>query len=291
MVISLTQNIDCPKSKYLVFTSAGDNSNLHLWLKGHRNFDLWVTYYGNESNRHKDHADYYIAKKGGKFPNLHYVYQHWKDILSHYQAIIVMDDDIIINGSEISRLFEIREQYNLWILQPAFSPGGKISLPITLVRPLNSLRYTNFVEVTCPLFRKDKLDEFMKIFDPVLVGWGIEWWFLDLLAPDVQNKVAIIDEIICINPHDCIKGGQIREIDLLQDTPTRIKNWEKAKKKYKFKVQQPRKFGAIKRKISFPTVIYNIRVLTMYLNYKFTKRVIKSLLKCGTRTQSTFTAS
>jgi hypothetical protein len=42
-------NVDFPQSKYLVYTSAGDNANLHYWLerldgkKENRNFDLWMT--------------------------------------------------------------------------------------------------------------------------------------------------------------------------------------------------------------------------------------------------------
>jgi len=225
-----------PSSRYLVFTSAGDNSNLHLWLNGKRNFDLWVIYYGNEINRYKDESDFYIARKGGKFPNLYYAYNTWSDILDHYQAIFVMDDDIIINANDISRLFDIREQYDLWALQPAFSREGKISHPITQVNPVTTMRFTNFVEVTCPLFRKDKLDEFMNVFDPVLVGWGIDWWFLDLWSSEIEGKVAIIDEIPCVNPPASAKGGK-REIDLLQSEPERRENWEKIKSKYNIQSQ------------------------------------------------------
>ncbi len=227
----LFQIKDKPKLKYLVFTSAGDNSNLDNWLERNRNFDLWVSYYGNEQDRYKDISDYYIAKKGGKFPALHYAYQHWRKILDQYQAILVMDDDIIIDASAISRLFEIHEKYDLWLLQPTFDPKGKISHNITKTNPDTFMRYTNFVEMTCPLFRKDKLDEFMKVYDPVLVGWGTDLWFMEVLGPDAEGKVAVVDEISCINPHDNTKGNQ-REIDLLQKTPDRIKNWKKIKEKH-----------------------------------------------------------
>lgn len=149
-----------PNSKYLVFTSAGDHSNLELWIKGHKNFDLWVTYYGDKKGRYHAISDFYNCRKGGKFPNFYYVFQRYHEILDHYDAIMVMDDDIIINGTEISRLFRIREQFDLWVLQPAFDPRGKISIPITRVRLFSYLRFTNFVEVTCPLFKKDKLEDF-----------------------------------------------------------------------------------------------------------------------------------
>jgi len=263
MKIQLHKNIDSPNSKYLVFTSAGDNAKLHYWLQGDKNYDLWISYYGDKKNRYKDQSDFYISKKGGKFPGLHYIYQHWKNILDHYDAIFVVDDDIIISGSEISRLFEIREHYNLWLLQPAFSPVGKISHPITRINPFTFIRYTNFVEVTCPLFQKDKLDDFMKIYDPILIGWGVDWWFLDLLAKGINGKVAIVDEISCINPHDRTKGGQ-RGIDILQDTPTRIKNWEKIKEQYNIRSEEKgaMEFNSIKNPSYFSSIF---RAIKLYL--------------------------
>ena len=91
-------------------------------------------------------------------------------LLSRYSAILVMDDDVLISGSSISRLFEIRERHDLWALQAAFSPRGKISWPITEARRRNALRFTNFIEMTCPLFRRDKLDDFedlMRTYDIV----------------------------------------------------------------------------------------------------------------------------
>lgn len=41
-------------------------------------------------------------------------------------------------------------------------------------------RYTNFIEMTCPLFERKALDRFMAAFDPDLKGWGADWWFLQV---------------------------------------------------------------------------------------------------------------
>lgn len=273
MSIELTQKNGRPPSKYLVFTSAGDNANLHYWLKGYRNFDLWVTYYGNDKNRYKEISDYYNARKGGKWPNLYHVYQRWKDILSHYQAIFVLDDDIIINGSAISRLFDIQQKHDLWLLQPAFSPRGKISHSITRVKPFTLMRYTNFVESGCALFRKDKLDNFMKVYDPVLVGWGVDWWYLDSLGQNLTGKVAIVDAIPCINPHARTKGGQ-REIDLLQDLPTRIENWNRIQAQHNIRSSMNGKveFNSVKHPFSISNFIHSITTCAVLAVYKWNKR-------------------
>ncbi|GEM_PF-921593 len=221
--------------KNLVFTCAGDNANLTNWLGDQRNFDLWITYYGAQPNRYSELADYYMPRTGAKFPNLQYVYQHFYSILSQYEAIFLMDDDVIISTDAINRLFEIRKEYDLWILQPAFEPSGKISHPITQVHSECFFRYTNFVENTCPLFERNKLDYFMGIYEPVLVGWGIDWWYLDVLGPDLNKKVAIVDQISCINPHDQTKSEGRREIDQLQPAEQRRQLWLQIKEKYNLK--------------------------------------------------------
>jgi hypothetical protein len=261
MDFPLTQKHDAPRSRNLLFTSAGDNANLHHWLQGRRNFDLWVSYYGDEDQRYKDVADFHVSRKGGKFPNLNFVYENWKNIIDSYDAILVMDDDIMIDGSEISRLFEIREQYDLWILQPAFRPKGKVSHPITRIHPSCLLRFTNFVEVTCPLFRRDKLDEFMRVYDPELVGLGVDWWFLDVVGKYAEDKIAVVDEVSCVNPHDRTKGGS-REIDVLQSRSDRIRTWEKMKSRYGISNRVPTEFAAIKGQLNFTRIVRSLETYT-----------------------------
>ena len=231
MITASKKTINTPCHKNLVYTSAGDNANLIKWIKGKRYFDLWITYYGNREGRYREFADYYNMRKDGKFPNLYHDYQLWPHIFKQYEAILVMDDDILIGAAQINRLFKIRKKYDLWILQPAFETKGKISHRITRVNPYTSLRYTNFVEVTCPLFRQDKLERFMKIYNPVLVGWGVDWWFLDVIGKSTKDRIAITDCVTCINPLDSAKDGQ-REIDRLQTPSKRLETWRQIKTKH-----------------------------------------------------------
>lgn len=240
---------ETPASKYLVFTSAGDNTNLHLWLEGEKNFDLWITYYGKGDDHLKGSADYYNARKGGKYPNFYYAYQNWENLLERYEAILVMDDDIVISATDISRLFEIRNKYDLWVLQPAFSPVGKWSHPITIVRPFSLLRFTDFVENGCPLFKWEKLAEFMKVYDPnaASTGYGIDWWYLHVLGTEIAGKIAIVDAVCCINPLDQAKSGQ-REVDNLQTLGDSVSEWKRIKQKYGISRDEHgyRSFGSIK---------------------------------------------
>ncbi len=225
-----------PRHRYLVFTSAGDYTNLDRWLNGPRNFDLWITYYGDQESRFRDLADYYNLRKGSKFQNLHFAYQASKTQLHHYRAILVLDDDILIDSQDINQLFEIREEFDLWILQPAFRTVGKVSWDITRLHPTSRIRFTNFVEMSCPLFRTDKLFTFLERYDPKLVGYGIDWWFLHAIGPDLEGHVAVVDEVSCLNPTDKGKGGR-REIDRVQPRLQRMAVWEEIKRQHRLTIE------------------------------------------------------
>ena len=201
-----------------------------IWVSGStgRDFDLWVVYYGDHPDRYAEHADFYGRGKGTKFQNLHRVYQRYGDAIAQYDAVMVSDDDILIDATGLTRLFEIRKQLNLWVVQPAFRLAGKISWDITRMSPTSQIRYTNFIEMTCPLFRRDKLDLFMANFDPQLSGYGEDWWFLNLLGPNLDHRLAIVDEVSCVNPFDNTKGGE-REIDRVNSHMERKEVWERLK--------------------------------------------------------------
>ncbi len=220
--------------KYLVFTSAGNNTNFdNLWTGDNKEYDLWVVYYGDDDSkyeRYKNKVDKIWKRKGSKFQNFLYIYNNYYNDLMSYDRFYIVDDDIIMDTKAINDLFKISEKYDLWICQPAFLPESKISHPLTLVQPGNILRYTNFVEVNTPVFSKIALIKFMKYMHESLIGWGIDYLYIWANGMDVQDKYAVIDSITCINPHDNVKQGK-RELNNIKNVNERAYIWfEYAKK-------------------------------------------------------------
>jgi hypothetical protein len=207
-----------------------------------------VAYYGEQPGTLLPLSDLYVARRGTKFQNLHYCYLQWRELLAQYDAVMVMDDDILIDATGITRLFEIRRDFDLWALQPAFRVRGKISWDVTRIQPAARLRFTNFVEMTCPLFRRDKLDAFMEVYDPAILGYGEDWWFLRSLGPDLREHVAVVDEVPCINPNDRRKGG-VREIDRISTGAEREAAWQQIKRRYSIDEHEyvPQEFGRIEK--------------------------------------------
>lgn len=214
-----------------VFTSAGHWHNVMQWL-GHpaRSWDLVVCYYGDDpaiGRNLEAVADRFEWRKGGKFPNLHALHAASPGLLAAYDHVWVMDDDIRVKPAQIERMFEIAARWDLWVCQPAFSRAGKVSHAITARAPEECLlRIVTYVEVTCPLFRRDKLEAFLRDYDGSLVGWGVDYWFAKVLDSGTSRKFAIVDAVEVVNPADRAKGGQ-REIDTLQLQPERILDWQR----------------------------------------------------------------
>jgi hypothetical protein len=123
---------------------------------------------------------------GSRSNNLVFTSAGDRSNLARYDAIMVMDDDIVIDATGITRLFEIRRERDLWALQPAFRLGGKVSWDITAVHATAKLRYTNFIENAC----------------------------LHTLGTELDSRVAVVDEVTCINPYDRSKLRRISQSPL-----------------------------------------------------------------------------
>jgi hypothetical protein len=224
--------------KNLLFTSAGDNTVFYEnWCNNNRNYDIWLVYYGDNDenyNKYSKYVDKIWRKKGSKFQNLYYIYENNRDELMKYERYLITDDDIIISTDDINKLFDISVEYNLWICQASFKSNiSRISHKITEQQENNILRYTNFIEVTCPLITKNCLIKLFNVFEPRLIGWGIDYLFIWANGIDVKDKYAVIDSISCINPYETSKKikSDVREIIKFTDWNNSPKTWTDYSKK------------------------------------------------------------
>ena len=214
-----------------VFTSAGDRNVVAGWLdpSRRRDFDLLVAFYGDDDARFAELqsvADRVWRIRGGKMQNLWALVRSGEIDLRAYDRIWVPDDDLILDPADVPRLFDLAERYDFWVCQPAFDPVGRISWPVTKVAEnRNQVRLTDSVEITCPLFRGDKLRAFLDVYDGGLVGWGIDHWFGHEFGATWSGRFAVLDAIVVRNPRTAAKEGRFREIERLQPQQERAAAW------------------------------------------------------------------
>ncbi len=199
--------------KNLVFSSVGDNTGFdNIWLGPKRNYDVWVIYYGdNDENyeNYKSKVDYIEKRKGDKWQNFHHVYNTHYDKIQEYDRIFFPDDDIIITTGDIKRMFQLSLECDLWICQPSFAKGSEIGWDINKTTPGRFLTYTNFVENNSCLMTRDAINNFMKVYSPKLLSWGVDFIYMitnNHEEPNNHKRFAIIDKIQCINPPAFLKS-------------------------------------------------------------------------------------
>ncbi len=217
---------------WLVFTSAGDHSNVAQWLPGRR-YDVFVSYYGDSPDTFpfRSTVDIFKARKDCKFCNIQYWRAQEPDLFSKYEAIAVFDDDIQITPDALNRLFEIRDRYALWITTPAMKPQHHVWYSsLAAIEPSTRVRLVDFVEMDCPLFQKDKLWQFLDDFDPSVKGWGTDVWYTNFFGEELKHHQAVADCVPAVNPPTRKATGKREILSHLGSDDERKNAWLKVAK-------------------------------------------------------------
>jgi hypothetical protein len=181
--------------RHLVIVRAGDRSLHPTWTKtpATRTWDLVISYFDNDRNRFGDGPDRRIDDPGLKYPGLHALLVRetfWRD----YDYIWLPDDDLKMAQEGVDALFREMAALDLDLAQPALSLASFFSHSITLHHPHFRARYTNFVEIMAPCFRREFLETCLPAFAESVSGWGLDWVFPSLRR-DAAHRCAILDSI------------------------------------------------------------------------------------------------
>jgi len=79
----------------LIVVRASDASIHERWLTGvERNFDLMVSYSGDQPGRFGQGVEYYVQMKGPEWPGHHAILSHYMKLIGNYERIAIVRDDI-----------------------------------------------------------------------------------------------------------------------------------------------------------------------------------------------------
>jgi hypothetical protein len=176
----------------LLVVRAGDGSLHPGWIAGAgtRDFDLLVSYFGRQPGRYRNEAEHYHEMQGPRWPAHNVICREHPGILAPYDQVCFACDDLVADLDTWNRLFATCRLYALDLAQPAIE--GHVSYEIT--RPVDGcvLRYTNFVEIMCPVFSSRALTVLRDTFGESVSGWGLNWVWPKLLAGDAW-RIGIVD--------------------------------------------------------------------------------------------------
>lgn len=179
----------------LVVVRAGDQSLHPRWLvpETERNWDLVVSYYGDDPDRYRTEGVRRHDRKGTEYPAFHALFTDPQFVWSDYEYIWLPDDDLAADGHDINRFFELCKEHSLQLAQPSLDHRSHISFPLTLNDPRFTLRWTNFVEVMAPCFHRSALSKCLDTFASSQSSYGIDFLWSNRIGG--IRSIAIVDEV------------------------------------------------------------------------------------------------
>lgn len=216
-------------NRFLIIARVGDRSLHPHWLDGATpQFDLYLSYFGDEPDKYREQAQYYEQVKGGKWPVLAQIIANNPSFTERYDAIWMPDDDLLIDAHQINRMFYFFMAFELDLAQPALSLDSYFSHSSLLKPNVNSLlRYVNFIEVMAPIFSNSSLETLKHTLFESPSGWGLDNLWPNLLTNPHKDKIATIDAVTVV--HTRPVGG-----DLYKNNPelSPLRDVEKLEAKY-----------------------------------------------------------
>lgn len=186
-------------TRNLVVVRAGHASLHPGWLsaQGSAKFDLLVVRYepGPAIPALQGVAE--ITITGSKVAGYAALFRQYPELLDRYDFIALFDDDLRIRQRDIEQLFRFGDAYGLDLFQPSLTWDSHFSYAAFLRNPDFLLRYTNMVEMMCPIFRASHLRRALPLFQ-LSFETGIDLIWCRLTAAS-QFRYAIIDDVSVIH--------------------------------------------------------------------------------------------
>ncbi len=218
-----------PSRRNLVIVRMGDRSLHPHWIAGPgRNFDLFLSYFGDDPERHRGDGEYFESRKGLKWPAIHDLLQENPELLKRYDVFWLPDDDLMATTDTINRMFDLFRGFALSLAQPALTRDSYYGWPLTLQDSRYYLRFTQFVEVMAPIFDITALESCRATFGESKSGWGLDFVWPKLCGRGRSDSIAIIDATPV--KHTRPLGGGERYRNNKQLSP--VDDWQQVQTKY-----------------------------------------------------------
>ena len=176
---------------------AGPKSVHPLWLRDiseeRRNWDLLVSTYSEDASWLPEPWEYLAQQPGPKWPPILDLYR--SGALPDFKYVWVPDDDIVTTWANVNTLFNLMENFELQMAQPALTENSYVAWSTTRVDRQSLLRFSAFVEMMAPAFSREAFERCIPAAELVRssqAGWGLDFVWPKILGYP-KNKIAILD--------------------------------------------------------------------------------------------------
>jgi len=182
--------------RYLLISRVGRQSLHREWLEPAvaRGFDVLLSAYDPAVTDPGQTGVTFEVRPGAKVAGYGDVLAAHADRIAGYDYVALFDDDLSIDAAALTRLFEIADAHDLKIAQPALSHDSHFTYAALLHSPAFRLRFVNYIEMMCPVFRADVLKAVQPLYS---MGYesGIDLIWCNLVATS-DRDFAVIDDVV-----------------------------------------------------------------------------------------------
>jgi hypothetical protein len=190
------KRISVPQRRYLVFVQSGRDFVPDYQYKTAL-FDTLINYY-DKSVRVSDEVQYVFRQNGTKVTAIKTILECCPEIFLGYNAVLLLDDDVVISQKQIETLFIAREKHQLDLLQGSLTEDSECFFPV-LKQPLAGagLRQLSAIEIMMPVVSRRALQECGWVFRECISGWSVD----TLLSAEVRKRfgdtIALLGDVVC----------------------------------------------------------------------------------------------
>lgn len=185
--------------RFVVYLQCGAGSVHHEWLKGSaREWDLIVNHYdGTYVDRVPCDVEFQQVGPlpGTKFTSFLTLLTSWPDLVRQYDAVLLLDDDVLISEAGIDALFNVVESYSLDLAQPSLTTDSHCAHPVCRRRGARRLRYVNAIDLMMPVYSRRSLEVGGHLFKQTVSGWGLDMVLGKLVSERLGGKAAVVDAV------------------------------------------------------------------------------------------------
>ena len=172
-----------------------------------RDFDLFVSYFGDRPGRYAQGCDFHEHRRGPKWPCIGALLREHSALLDAYDCVWFPDDDLAADTATLDRMFAFFHAYGVSVAQPALSRDSYCTWRTLRQEDGCVLRYTRFVEIMAPMFSREALRVCAPTFTESDSGWGLDWLWPQLCEHAGLGRMAVIDATPVRHTRPC--GGEL----------------------------------------------------------------------------------
>ena len=140
------------------------------------------------------HGEIHLLQPGTKCTAMHHVLQHDPDLLSGYDQLLFLDDDLTVAHEDIDLLFDMAERDNLALFQASLSPGSYGVWTDLVQQAPQGSRLTTGVEIMMPGFTRDALFLCKDILGRSISGYGLDFLFSEHIRRH-GGRCGVVDAV------------------------------------------------------------------------------------------------